>query len=72
MYSPNYLALGWITYGKCIRYYLFSCMPYSLFHMKITASVAKSSHEDRGPSYLHFPIFFLIHALSFLLENKNL
>ena len=36
----------------------------SLFHMKITESVKKSSHEDRGPCYLHSPIFFLIHTLS--------
>ena len=35
MHSPNYLALDWITYGKCIRYTLFSCMSCSLFHMKI-------------------------------------
>ena len=31
----------------------------SLFHMKITANVTKSSHEDRGPCYLHLQIFFL-------------
>ena len=30
----------------------------SLFHMKITASVTKSSHQDRSPCYLHSPIFF--------------
>ena len=29
----------------------------SLFHMKITASVTKSSHQDRGPCYLHLPFF---------------
>ena len=29
----------------------------SLFHMKITASVTNSSHQDRGPCYLHSPIF---------------
>ena len=27
--------------------------------MKITASVTKSLHQDRGPYYLHLPIFFL-------------
>ena len=32
---------------------------YSLFHMKITVSVTKSSHEDRGLCYLHLKIFFL-------------
>ena len=29
-------------------------MSSSLFHMKITASVTKSSHEERGLYYLHF------------------
>ena len=66
MYSPNYLALDWITYGKCIQYYLFSFMPFSLFHMKITASVAKSLYQVQGRCYLHFPIFFLyMHSLFF-------
>ena len=36
----------------------------SLFQMKITASVTKSLHEDRGLCYLHSPIFFLIHTPS--------
>ena len=31
---------------------------FSLFHMSITAGVTKSSHQDRGPCYLHLPIFF--------------
>ena len=39
--------------------------------MKITASVTKSSHQDRGPCYLHLPIFFLIHTLSCLLQDKK-
>ena len=26
--------------------------------MKIIASVAKSSHQDHGPFYLHLPIFY--------------
>ena len=30
----------------------------SLFHMGITVSVTKSSHRDRGPTYLHLRIFF--------------
>ena len=30
----------------------------SLFHMKITASVTKSLHQDCGTCYLHWPIFF--------------
>ena len=42
----------------------------SLFHMKITASITKSLHQDSGPRYLHFPILFLIHSL-LLLENKS-
>ena len=35
----------------------------SLFHMKITASVTKSSHQYHDPCYIHSPIFFLIHTL---------
>ena len=38
---------------KTIKYRYLS----SLFHMKITASVTNSSHQDRGPCYLHSPIF---------------
>ena len=34
----------------------------SLFQMRITASVSKSSHQDFGLWYLHLPI--LLHALS--------
>ena len=34
-------------------------VPYSLFHIKITASVTKSSYQDCGPCYLHLSIFFL-------------
>ena len=43
---------------------LFKINEFSLFHMRIIASVTKSSHQDRGPWYLRLPIFFLIHALS--------
>ena len=44
----------------------------SLFHMKITASVTKSSHQDRDPYYLQLPIvFFYIHT-PLLVENKKL
>ena len=44
----------------------------SLFHMKITASVTKSSHEDCDLCYLHLQIFFLYIHSSSLLENKKL
>ena len=44
----------------------------SLFHMKITASVAKSSHQICGPCYLPLPIFFLYILSQLLLENKKL
>ena len=31
--------------------------------MKLTASVTRTSHQDRGPCYLHLHIFFLdIHS----------
>ena len=36
----------------------------SCFQMKVVVSVTKSLHQDRGPCYLHLPIFFLIHALA--------
>ena len=35
----------------------------SLFHMKMTVSVTKSSHQNRGQCFLHLYIFF-IHTLS--------
>ena len=44
----------------------------SLFHMKITASVAKSSHQICGPCYLTLPIFYLYIHPQLLLENKKL
>ena len=43
----------------------------SLFHMKITASVTKSSHQDSGPCYLHLPTFFLYIHTPVLLQNKK-
>ena len=36
-----------------------SCTNHSFLHMKITTSVAKSSHQYRSPCYLHLPNFFL-------------
>ena len=35
----------------------------SRFHMKITASVTKSSHQDCGPC-IYIYLFFLIHVYS--------
>ena len=37
---------------------IISTQSYSHFHMKITASVTKTSRLDRRPCYLHSPIFF--------------
>ena len=37
----------------------------SLFHMKITASVTKSSDQDRGPCYLRLPNFSYTYTLLF-------
>ena len=45
---------------------------FSLLHMKITASVTKSSHRDRSPCYLHLPIFFFYIHSSLLQQNKKL
>ena len=42
----------------------------SLFYTNITASVTKSSHQDRGPCYLHLLIFFWYLHSSLLEENK--
>ena len=36
---------------------------YSLFHMKITTSVTRSSHQQCDPCYLHLPIFFFTYTL---------
>ena len=47
------------------------CWDYSLFHMKITVSATKSSHQDHGPCYLHLPIFFLYIHSPVLLQNKK-
>ena len=38
--------------------------PDSLFYMKITASVTKSSHQDCGWCFSHLTFFFLIHMFS--------
>ena len=47
-----------------------SSFPTSLFHMKVTASVTKSLHEDDCLSYLHL-LFFLHINSPLLLENKK-
>ena len=39
-------------------------MPYSLFQMKIPISITKLSHQDRGPCYLHLPVFFVLRLVS--------
>ena len=54
---------------KCFLLLLFIL---SLSHMKITASVTKSLHQDRCPCYLHSPIFFLYVHCPLLLENKKI
>ena len=43
----------------------------SFSHMEITASVRKSSHQDRGPYYSHYLHSFL-NLSPILLENKKL
>ena len=43
---------------------------HSLFHMKIIASVTKSSHQNRGPCYLQLPIFSYTYS-PVLLQNKK-
>ena len=35
----------------------------SLFHMKITVSVTKSSYQDCGPCAIYIYLFFLLHTL---------
>ena len=43
----------------------------SLFYMKITVSVMKSSHQDYGPCYLHLPIFYYTYTLLFCWKIKS-
>ena len=43
----------------------------SLFHMKIAASVTKNSHQNRGPCYLHLPIFPYTYILLFRWKIKS-
>ena len=43
----------------------------SFSHMEITASVRKSSHQDRGPYFSHY-LHFLLNLSPLLLENKKL
>ena len=50
----------------CIE--LFWC---SLYHVKITASITRSSHQNGGLCYLHVPIFFL-YVLLFCWKIKKL
>ena len=42
----------------------------SLSHMKITISVTKSLHQDRGPYYSHLPIFSYAYTLLFYCGKK--
>ena len=43
----------------------------SVFHMKITASGTKSSHQNCGLSYLHLPIFSYTYTLQLCWEVKK-
>ena len=70
--------IAWVRCDKCDHSFalpkinLLTFLPvHSLFHMKITASVTKSSHQDRGLSYLHLPIFFLNIHSPLLRQNKK-
>ena len=47
---------------------LYNC---SLFHMKITASVTKSLHQDCGLCYSHLPIFSYTYTLLFCCKIKS-
>ena len=60
-----------VVFSECNRYLCYIRVFISLFHMKITASVTKSSHQDCGRRYLHLPIFFLYILYPVLLENKK-
>ena len=48
------------TFDIFLIYIVIRC---SLFHMKITTSVAKSSHQHCDPCYLHLPIFSSTYTL---------
>ena len=49
--------------GKIITHDKIFVMYINLFHIKVTASDKKSSHQDRDPCYLHLPIFSYIYTL---------
>ena len=36
---------------------------FSFFHVQITVSVTKGSHQDHDPCYLHLPIFSFTYTL---------
>ena len=58
-----------ITEKVSLNFKIRSSLP-SLFHMKISASVTESLHEDCGPHYLHLKIFFLYIQSPPLRESK--
>ena len=70
LYCNRGSTLSCFRYAELVPYCLY--LVYSLFHMKITVSVTKSSHQDCGLCYLNLPIFFLyIHYLLFCGKIKS-
>ena len=70
--SYHMVSIG--TSEKSPKFLLFCNIFHSLFNVKITVGVTKSSHQDCGLCYLHLPIFFLYthtHTTPVLLHNKK-
>ena len=72
--SQTTLKHGIMALRHCIENWKVSgsnCTSLCLFHMKTTASVTKSSHQDHGSWYLNLPIFFLYIHSPVLLQNQK-
>ena len=63
-----------LTYGNKMLFTItqYPAVESSLFDMKITVKVTKSSHLDQGLCYLHLSIFFFCVHSSLLQQNKKL
>ena len=71
-FTPDKDMYVCVSGGKQCKLFEKFCALTSLFHMKITANVTKSSHQDRGPCYLHLQIFFFYIQSSLFRQNKKL
>ena len=69
-YPVEWYSNGCMACIQCYPVFKVDIWWCSLFLMKITTSITKSSHKDHGPCYLHLQIFFwYIHSPP-LLESE--